>query len=245
MTPTDSQPRLAGLLTANVALVVDRLPLPFPPWARRVVARAIAVAWDELSTQALDADLSVGSMKETEITTALQMILNDMRQSPRESCPAFSGQAFQHVVRDASEVSFDARSIEKAPDLAFRTAAMSPGAAGGPEPTLLAEAKIVTPSPRHRVGYCTNGIMRFVKGEYAWYMDCGLMVGYVRDGASGLLASFLAVGDRYNTESAPSDGTAEACLQGRRVYFSVHRREWMHLGGSAPGDISISHLWLD
>lgn len=238
---------VSGLLTTDVTAYADRLPLSLPAWARHVVADAIALAWSELLRRAEAGNRDVATMSEPEITAALQDILNGLRIDPSPSCPAFSGQMFQHVVRDASEISFDGQSLEKAPDLAFREVALSTGAIGGHEATLFAEAKIVDRRSHPVRLYCGEGIARFVRGEYAWSMDCGMMLAYARDGvdAATTLTPLLQQGGRYSTVSSLTNAPWPKCVTGHDLFSSVHQRDWTHSDGWEPGDIELLHLWLD
>jgi hypothetical protein len=147
------------------------------------------------------------------------------------------------VVRGKESLSFDGSHLEKRPDLSIY---LSNSTRGFP---LVAEAKIIDKgNGKSEALYCDKGLLRFVKGEYAWANREALMLAYVRDGSSigETLTPFLtnAMADTppgYLIESLPvASGSYGAVLA-----HSRHGRSFAYAGAAEPpGPISVWHLWL-
>jgi IstB-like ATP binding protein len=97
--------------------------------------------------------------------------------------------------------------------------------------------------------YCRDGIARFVRGDYAWTMSCGMMLGYARDSIAiePALVNYLAQEQSqldYRVVSLPSlhPGPLPSTVQ--LAYCSSQRRDWQHRNGRQPGEIELTHLWL-
>jgi hypothetical protein len=102
--------------------------------------------------------------------------------------------------------------------------------------------------------YCDDGLIRFVRGDYAWAMQEGMMLAYARDGRT-IADHLIPAMDKPNrmtslaTVQLPqacraSGATADAHAE--PVHISKHRRDfpWLHKKGKAT-DIRIYHLWHD
>lgn len=106
------------------------------------------------------------------------------------------------------------------------------------------EAKIID-SGRSVSRYCTDGLIRFVDGDYGWSRCDGVMVAYVRNRAAitPSLSGYLKTrGPAYRTETLP---TAVVCGGGDAAW-SRHGRTYSYRHGAcgAPGPIIVWHLWL-
>jgi len=89
------------------------------------------------------------------------------------------------------------------------------------------ECKIIDGAASLRL-YQTQGIARFLSGEYAAGMPTAAMIGYCRDGTSAVDVLPLEFGTGLGT----ADFLPGTCL-------SIHRRR------NPPGGvIGITHLWL-
>ena len=106
----------------------------------------------------------------------------------------------------------------------------------------------------HRVAtkYCNEGLIRFVRGDYAWAMQEAMMLAYVRDGrtiASDLVpamsksARMKSFGTVQLPTSCPASG-ATACSEAEAVHLSRHSRgfTWPDAKGPAT-EITVYHLW--
>ena len=105
---------------------------------------------------------------------------------------------------------------------------------------------------KHAVGahYCERGICRFVDGEYAWAMQDGLMVGYVRGGRTITkdLSPVLAEPTRQARLGFPSAPykLVSTTLSDRDepLHVTTHRRKFPWLGDQGPaGEIRLFHSW--
>lgn len=238
-----------GLLTAQSVAFLDQLPLAFPDWAQAAALAAVSLAWGKLLDEASLQGQDVEELDENEITTLLCNTLNAMRRRPDPSCPEFSGEAFQKVTRGESAEDYTGQSIDKRPDLQLRTLIPPAGGLGWEEPTLYVEVKIVDGRSHPVRRYCRDGIARYVKGQYAWTMRCGLMLAYARESAAiePTLVDFLAQDQavaEYNVVSLPCEHPGPLSSQVRGAYVSAHGRLWKHRNGREPGVIELTHLWL-
>ena len=106
---------------------------------------------------------------------------------------------------------------------------------------------------KHAVGahYCERGIRRFVDGEYAWAMQDGLMVGYVRGGRSVAkdLTPILLEEQRHarmGSPNAPSAIKVNASESTEPLQVTVHRRNFVWPGGGGTATaIRLFHSWHD
>ena len=100
--------------------------------------------------------------------------------------------------------------------------------------------------------YCDDGLIRFVRGDYAWAMQEAMMLAYTRDGRtiSEHLIPAMDQADRMTSlatidlpQASPVAG-ASACPEAEAVHISHHRRsfKWPNNKGSAT-DITVYHLW--
>lgn len=215
---------------------------------RRVLCRAFEILRDS-------DDVDLARAKEDEVTAALRSIIeNNLRQNG--SVAGFNRRLYDPVVRQGQTANFDGTKIAKSPDLCFRLRHDD----GEPRPVLSEfDALFVECKPvdgRHPVGskYCDDGLTRFVVGDYAWAMQEGMMLAYVRDDRTiaGHLTPAMTEPARISslhTIELPRPcyippPTEEGCAEGAHV--SKHRRifAWPDDKGQAT-DITIYHLWHD
>lgn len=234
----------AGSLTAP--MLRKRRDYPFddlPPYVKPIIVRAIEAAWDRIVE---GVELYGGALcqePEPTITARLAQALNDIRTEP-DHPSGFSASQFQDVTREAAVTSYDDKSLEKRPDLAFRLIATQPGIQQSTDYALFVECKIVGPNHPIR-DYLDKGISRFVRGEYAWAMPCGMMIGYAWEGFSveSRLGTYLESAGWERIELKFPLRRVPELSEGTPVYESQHGRKWSREGKS-HGEISILHLWL-
>ena len=103
----------------------------------------------------------------------------------------------------------------------------------------------------HAVGkhYCNKGIIRFIRGDYAWTMTNALMVGYACSGYTILPKLPNALATR--TKKIPTLDAPQACSHSQAgsanevVHISRHERTFNYVeNGKAAPAITIRHLWL-
>jgi hypothetical protein len=98
--------------------------------------------------------------------------------------------------------------------------------------------------------YCDKGIIRFVRGEYAWAMPNALMIGYAGDGYS--MPAKLEDALRERRAKLKSKGVVTACpdtaagAYTHHPHITTHRRGFTYpsTGTKAP-QIVLRHLWFD
>ncbi len=214
-----------------------------PPHVKPIIVRAIEAAWERIVE---DAERHGGALiqeTETTVTARLAQALDDIRAEP-DHPSGFSASQFQSVVRDAAVTSYDDKSLDKKPDLTFRLISTQPGIEQSIDYGLFVECKIVGPNRPIR-DYCEKGLWRFVCGDYAWAMPCGMMVGYAWESftVEGKLIHYLQSGgsEKMNLRFLPRPVSAFSTSS--PVYESGHGRTWTR-NGKSHGDISVLHLWL-
>ena len=163
--------------------------------------------------------------------------------------PGFTPDLFR-VSREPKVYSYDAESLDKMPDLFFHL--ISDRKVAFPDQDgVYAECKPIKAGRSIGQHYCDAGLWRFIKGEYAWTMREGIMVGYVSSGHAlpDDLSRFLTKKDRPTRMPLVSGPTA---IRGAMPnvhcqipHSSVHRRNFKYreTGEDAP-DIAIQHVWL-
>jgi len=234
----------SGLLTAPILRKPRDYPFPdFPAFAKPIIVQAIEAAWERIVQHAERSDGALIAEWEEVLTTRLEHCLLDIQTEP-DHPSGFSASLFQHVVREAAVTSYDDRSLKKRPYLTFRLLSAQAGVEPSPHNGLFVECKIVGPD-RPVTDYCGKGLLRFVSGEYAWAMPCGMMLGYAWEGFSieAQLNPYLqsAKPPEMNVEFLPRPVPA---LSGSLpVFESGHGRTWVR-DGKSHGDIVILHLWL-
>lgn len=235
-----------ALLTSGVPSYSNSsLPLSdFPVASKKAIFDAVRTVWGHLKAAG-----SLAGLSEDQITVRIKGALNALRVERPSAVPAFTDATFETVVRGAEVVTHDGSSDSKKPDLVFRRIQRHPGAPLSEYRGMFAECKVV--DAKHRVGlYWSNGLIRFVTGEYGWAMPIGMMIAY--DGHTSAVAPRLAgslaratkgkASDPYNTTALPTKAPRYGSAP--LVYTSVHDRPWTYQGGGSPGEIRIFHLWL-
>ena len=182
------------------------------------------------------------------------VIENDLRLSG--SVPGFSHRTYESVVRQGEVANFDLTHRAKTPDLCFklRYDDFEPGLVLSEFDALFVECKPVDAT--HAVGgkYCDKGLIRFVNGDYAWAMQEGLMLAYVRDGRTIAGHLIPAVSDPARMTSLAISQLPKPSLvpdavansRAEAIHVSQHGRgfSWPDNKGQAT-DITIYHLWHD
>ena len=210
-----------------------------------VVEDAIKVAWSiirKLPAHKFD----LASADEDTITQKLHEILMD-ELFDSDTVPGFNGELIAKGTREEKLRSFDCKHSDKMPDLIF-------GVVGRDvymrtQDGVFIECKPVDTSHTAGVHYCDKGIIRFVRGDYAWCMLSAMMVGYAAEGYTIIpkLTDALTKSTTITTKAAPAK-----CPQSRSVLFSqdahvsVHERNFSYVETGEPApDITLRHVWLN
>lgn len=239
---------VTGFFTA-----IPEYQLPHPQVALRIVLTthlALEKAFELLRTEP-PAGFLLSAAKEDEITRQLHWILEN-RLLTREEVPGFDRRRIKNVIRAPEVTNHDGKHPAKRPDLVLFLLRREFLPIIHSHDGLFAECKPIDRD--HPIGsdYCDGGIMRFVNGDYAWAMQEGLMVGYVRDGRTigGDLAGALASERRHTVLGSPNapsmvrvSPTVTPC---EPLHATVHQRSFMWPGNfGTAGEIRIFHSWHD
>ena len=231
--------------------VFQQKPKPRPPHppvsvaVLLVVEDAIKVAWS-IIRQLPANEFDLASAHEDTITQKLHEVLMD-ELFDTDTVPGFNGELIAKGTREEKLRSFDGAHLDKMPDLIF-------GVIGRDvymrtQDGVFIECKPVDAAHTTGVHYCDKGIIRFVRGDYAWCMLSAMMVGYAAEGYTIVpkLTDALAKSTTINTKVVPTK-----CPQSRPVLFSqdahvsVQERNFSYVetGDPAP-DITLRHVWLN
>lgn len=222
--------------------------LPHPPISLPVflvVENGIRAAWELMRTSPR-ADFDLLGSVEDEVTHELYERLYD-EVFDKKVVEGFDRQLLTVVTRESKVRNYDGASLDKMPDLLVGLVDR-PNVYRRSQDWLFVECKPVDSD--HTVGkhYCGKGIIRFVRGEYAWAMTSALMVGYARAGYT--IVPKLADALRASSDIVTLDYPVECPHSKRRpssgrVYISRHARTFRYLETGQPADaIVIRHLWL-
>lgn len=228
---------------------VANVDLPHPPIPLAiflVVERAVCVGWNLLITDPRPGfDLTTAT--EDQITHELhEAIVNRVFDSG--IVDGFNKQVFAPGIREPKIRNYNFTSLDKMPDL-FIQLVNRPTGVINTQDGLFIECKPVDQSHPIRKHYCNLGIMRFIRGDYAWTMTSALMVAY----ASRDYTIIPHLSDALTECTSPIMTLSEphACshsLSGpanQAVHITLHERNFKYLENSkAPGAITIRHLWL-
>lgn len=192
---------------------------------KRAVERALRWAWLEVGKRWPNV-LQTGT--EEQITAKVQRVLNEQTATHRRAAPGL--RSFETVNRGSKVESSDGR-IELMPDLVFRPPIV-PGVRDRSDWGYFVECKIIDGTKLAGL-YCTEGVARFVRGEYAPRMPSGGMLAYVRDRSE----PFATLQARFSTDFSTRT----------HVQRTVDLSESVHARDALPTPcvaIALVHLWL-
>lgn len=217
-----------------------RLGLPVILLIRRVLLRAFELLREQ--------NFDLAGASEDQVTAALRSTIeNSLRQSGEVS-------GFETVIRQGQWANYDGTHPAKTPDLFFklRNYESEPRRVLPEFEGLFIEAKPVDSA--HPVGskYCDDGLIRFVRGDYAWAMQEAMMLAYARDGrtiADHLIPAMTTATRKTSlatiqipTACLATD--AAACAEAEALHVSQHRRDFQWPDGKGPAtNILVYHLW--
>lgn len=235
MTKTKGVPRPDHIaeLTKGTRLPLD----PIKDEHLSVIFETISCAWQELRANGVTA-LKDGD--EAEVNALLDPRLNHYCQSQ----PLWKD-LVHSVHRGRESMSYDGSKLEPRPDLSLIFLH------GNRNFPMVVECKIIDHPNGKRVGlYCTNGIARFVGGDYAWASREAIMLAYVRDGSTVTSKLVPHLNGSRKIVPDPLQTTSDPLLRTDlhpTVYHSAHQRNFTYLSvvdGTKPGVIGLFHLWL-
>jgi len=194
----------------------------------------------------------LATMYEDPITEALARVIeNRLRQSGEVA--GFSSSLFDRVIRQYECDSFDGTRPKERPDLFFviRPDDSFRHRIQNDQWGVFAECKPVDEAHFAGRDYCGKGLVRFLRGDYAWAMQEALMIAYARHGRTindELMTAMKSRTDLHIDEPV-TPLHMEGCEAGpfhEALHFSKHKRpfEWTEHRGSACS-MTIYHSWHD
>lgn len=236
-----------GFFTKNV---VDAK-YPFEPLSLayiRAIEQAIRYAWKELMAAPGPHGVDLSADGEVEISEALLRVLEAIRGAEKPPVPAFS-EHFETPQSDGSLRNFDGSELSKRPDFCFRLKINPYPGFNRHHYGFFVEAKLIGSDGSIRP-YAQGGLVKFLRGQYAWAMSHAMMLGYLRKTGQKLpdaLENYfnrLGNSEEYLVESMPR--VCSYTHQTPKAYATIHRRTWPYPEGKgSPGNIEIVHLWLN
>jgi hypothetical protein len=221
-------------------------PHPIAPGVIAVVAAALRKAWEMICADPTChlAPSGPGNPEEDIYTDALCEILGYWLRDSAGSVEGFSRDIFENVGRGENLTNFNLTRINKQPDMVLRLA-KAPLVQAQRYVGLFAETKVVTKGKAIRA-YTDQGIKRFVRGDYAWAMQDGLMVAYQKNPkrSIGTLAKRLEDDKSLAATQQSAEYLVTTGLPVPLCAASVHSRSWKYQNSTdSPGDIRLWHLW--
>lgn len=234
-----------------------RIEPPYPGWPSEQIAtveEAIAEAMRRVLAE--KSFQSIATVHENDITERLEdqlcLLLNE------DVVPGFDSSVFEQPTRDSATVNFNGEKISKEPDLTFKRASHLSCAIDTRQDAWFCECKILDGGSSHGVpNYIKDGLMRFVIGDYAWAMPSAQMIGYVRHAVGkGYVPTKQLQGQFAKVD--PESGKTYTVLTGLLaekeqeshtdgvlpVHATTHVRDFLLRDQSAPGPITLRHLWF-
>ncbi len=155
------------------------LPHPqIPPRTILLLCKVIHKAWQLLKENPPD-DFVLQSADEDRITQVMVEIIENRLRRHGE-VDGFDCGRFGRVSREPKITNFDKKHPDKMPDIFFDLK-RDQYAVLSDQDGLFVECKPVDNGHPILSCYCQKGLVRFVKGDYAWAMQDAMMVGYVTE----------------------------------------------------------------
>lgn len=238
-----------GVPAGRYHLPFPQLGLPVILLIRRVLLRAFEILREQR--------FNLAAANEDQVTAALRSTIeNNLRQSGEVR--GFNRLMFDLVVRQGQWQNYNGTVLTKTPDLFFklRDDEGHRKAVVSEFDGLFIEAKPVDSTHPAGSKYCDDGLIRFVRGDYAWAMPEAMMLAYARNGRtieSHLLPAMQEAArlSALNTEELPTQvkhhlPNASAISGVEPVHVSRHGRgfPWPDGKGIATS-VKVYHLWFD
>ncbi|MFG6460128.1 hypothetical protein ACG04Q_01010 [Roseateles sp. DXS20W] len=221
-----------------------RLP-PFGALQIRAVERALRLAWQELRASPAVYGVQLATANEVAISEGLLRVVDLLRN--QGSIRAFT-KDFETPHSDGGLSNYNGQKLAKRPDLSFKLKVNPAPGIHGIQHRLFVEAKVLNGGKQTVGKYCSDGLSRYVVGDYAWGMPHAFMLAYVKKPTFTLPASLdthLAKnGGAYNVKGAKAVKCTYTTVK-PDAFHTTHGRTWTFKDGTSPGDIQLIHLWLN
>jgi hypothetical protein len=218
--------------------------LPHPAVALSVllvVETALCVAWELLRNHPREG-FSLGAADEDAITLELNEALFD-RVFDKGIVNGFDKKLFSTVEREPKIRNYNYEHPDKMPDLVFRLVGR-PAGIRNTQDGLFVECKPVDSNHGVQAEYCNKGLIRFVRGDYAWAMPNAMMVGYAKEGYT-IPAKLIPALQNWEHGVVKENRYVRHGQSKRDSHSTRHARtfEYQETKKAAP-EITIRHLWL-
>lgn len=235
----------------GIAPVETNRTYPFKRWQEGLliaIEDAVRAAWEHLKDDA-EKVVTVRTGGEPAITSDLVGMLESIRLAGTLS--PFDDLTIGKVHSGPEYINYNKASLQKKPDIVIDMNSARYGLDDSLHDAYFIECKLLRNNPSANY-YINSGINKFSRGDYAWAMPNAMMVGYVRNDAE--LPNYLLNGyAQYDALNITRliDNQIVPCPNSQRRYpdnpafISVHNRNWMHPDYGNPGNISLTHLWLN
>ncbi len=167
---------MSGLMTSG-ALAPVTGDIPYSLMC--VVQNALAFAWRHLLEKVDAGDFAICGTDEDIITEQLYMILCVLHATEPDAIGGFD--LVETPVREGNLRNCDGERLDCQPDLTFRPVRGQVPTANSAITGIFVECKPIDAAHPVPSCYCAKGLIRYLRGDYAWAMDRALMVGYVRN----------------------------------------------------------------
>jgi hypothetical protein len=191
----------------------------------------------------------LSSALEDDITRQLEWILENRLRHHGE-VPGFDSRSFGKITRANELTNYNGTHLAKKPDLVFDLKRDALRDLLHTHDALFVECKPVDKKHPIRSDYCDAGLRRFIDGDYAWTMQEGMMVAYVRDGrtiAKSLvpeLAKRARQGDLGRPTSPSPLSRSRPSKTAEALHVTVHERAFAWSGGQGRAcPIRMFHSW--
>lgn len=229
--------------------VPQRLPHPrVDDWVVLVLHNALIHAFDLLRTNP-PTGFVLATAKEDDITRQIEHIMEN-RLRKTEEVPGFNKLNFGKITKANELTNYNGSHPSKKPDLVCDLRRESLIDIWSTHDALFIECKPVDRTHKIDTKYCCDGISRFIDGDYAWAMQEGIMVAYVRDGhtISHDLMPVLTYGPIHLNLGAPPTVSPIAASSplplAEALHVSLHQRPFNWAGGQGKAcAIRIFHSW--
>lgn len=218
---------------------------PFDSHLLIAIDQALKMAWEHMCSDEADREI-IENKGEVSITQCLRKKLNNLRI--KGSVDGYNCLAFERPYSGAEFYNYKGEKVRK-PDLIFAVSGNPrPGVCDDLNDAIFVECKLVDSNGGKNVGlYCSHGLIRFIDGSYAWRMNQGMMIAYVRTGQQLPEALIDGLNSYGRAKTLKTDGIVQPCKLSKsrqRVYLTDHKRSWKLPEGMPPGKIQVRHLWL-
>lgn len=228
----------------------DGIRLPYPPLPLQVhlvIEAAICAAWKLMNNHGREG-FDFQAADEDTVTLELYERLYD-EVFNKGIVEGFDREIFTSIHREPKMRNFNRLHPDKMPDL-FVDFVDRPAGVMNSQHGLFIECKPVDRTHPAGSAYCDEGLIRFVRGDYAWTMQSAMMIGYARTGYFVVPKLSEALASKRK-EPIPTLSYPVACRRTKATAFaeqvaiSKHQRTFNYIENESPaGVIVIRHLWL-